>query len=204
MGVKRLSLITISDSLTVLASRWIGMVEAKGSVMRLICLLLLTLLSCSLVKAQTAPGPEAIPFNISSLDTAFAMQGAFEGEYRIYPDRIELKVTKADIRVSEHCPYKGRRLLSAVKFALATTVEPKGWRIDHSGQDYFLEHVMLPGDQYSLGELYFYIPIDSSIDLSKHWLVVQMQDTALDVPDEKLVKGYAFAHSCRCIFTGKP
>jgi hypothetical protein len=54
---------------------------------------------------------------------------------------------------------------------------------------------MSPGDTHNLGELYFYIPRDDSVDLSKHWLVVQMTDTAIDVPEEKRRKGYAYAHS---------
>ena len=166
----------------------------------LLALVVLLIIS-PLAKAQNGGSPEAHPFSISSLNTAFAMQGDFEGEYRIYPDRIELKVTKANIRISEHCPYKGRRLLSGVKFGLATSTEDKRWKMVDAGQEFFLEQVMSPGDMHSLGELYFDIPKDNSIDLSKHWLVVQMEDTVLDIPEERRRKGYAFAHSCRDIFT---
>jgi len=129
------------------------------------------------------------------------MQGDFDGEYRIYPDRIELKVTKANISISEHCPYKGRRLLSAVKVGLATGTDAGRWKIVRGSQEFLLEQVMSPGDRHSLGELYFSIPKDASVDLSKHWLVVQMEDIVLDVPEEKRRKGYAFAHSGRDIFT---
>src|SRR5687767_7693215 len=164
----------------------------KGEAMRQGFLALVVLLSISSVaQAQDAGAPDAHPFSISSLNTAFAMQGDFEGEYRIYPDRIDLKVTKANIRISEHCPYKGRRLLSAVKFGLATGTNGERWKIANTGQEFFLEQVMRPGDLHSLGELYFSIPIDDSVDLSKHWLVVQMQDNVLDVPEEKRRKGYA-------------
>jgi len=159
------------------------------------------LLVSSMAKAQDAAAPEAHPFNISSLKTPFAMQGVFEGEYRIYPDRIELKVSKANIRISEHCPYKGRRLLSAVKFGLAVSIGEKRWKMAQAGQETFLEQVMRPGDRYDLGATYFHIPIDNSVDLSKHWLIVQMEDNVLDVPEEKRGKGYAYAHSCRDIFT---
>jgi hypothetical protein len=177
---------------------------AKGEVMRLGCLVVVTLLTFASAKAQDTAGPEARPFSISSLNTPFAMQGVFEGEYRIYSDRLELKVTKAEISISEHCPYKGRRLLSAVKFGLATSTDDNRWKIANAGPELSLEQVMRPGDMHSLGELYLYIPIDDSIDLSKHWLVVQMADTVLDVPEEeKRQRGYAFAHSCRDIFTRK-
>jgi hypothetical protein len=163
--------------------------------------LLVLLVISSLTRAQVAGGADARPFSISSLNTAFAMQGDFDGEYRIYPDRIELRVAKANIRISEHCPYKGRRLLSVVKFGLAKGTDNGRWKIAQGSQEFFLEQVMMPGDMLSLGELYFSIPKDDSVDLSKHWLVVQMEDTALDFPEEKRRKGYAYAHSCRDIFS---
>ena len=176
--------------------------DLKGVAMRkrFLPLLVLLILSSSM-KGQGASGSDARPFSISSLNTAFAMQGDFDGEYRIYPDRIELKLTKANISISEHCPYKGRRLLSAVKISLATVTEAGRWKIAHGSQEFLLEQVMSPGDMHSLGELYFTIPRDASVDLSKHWLVVRMEDIVLDVPEEQRRKGYAFAHSPRDIFT---
>jgi hypothetical protein len=170
--------------------------------MRIIISTLLFFLAVSSVaKAQNADVPRVSPFHISSLNTSFAMQGDFEGEYRVYPNRIEVKVTKADIRISERCPYKGHRLLSAVTFSLATSIDSKKWKIAYSGQGYSLERVMSSGDVVNLGELYFNIPIDESIDLSKYWLVVQMNDTVLDIAEEERVTGHAYAHSCRDIFS---
>ena len=163
--------------------------------------LLILLITSPLAMAQVGSAPEAKPFTISSLNTPFAVQGDLAGEYRIYPDRIELKVTRAEISISEHCPYKGRRLLSGVKFGLAVKTDDKRWKIATAAPEYFLDQVMSPGDSHNLGELYFYIPRDDSVDLSKHWLVVQMSDTAIDVPEEKQRKGNAYAHSCRDIFT---
>jgi hypothetical protein len=167
---------------------------------RLLALLVLLVISSS-TQGQGAGGSDARPFSISSLNTAFAMQGDFDGEYRIYPDRIELKFTKANISISEHCPYKGRRLLSAVKVGLATGTDNERWKIADGAQGFLLEIVMSPGDTHSLGELDFTIPKDASVDLSKHWLVVQMEDIVLDAPGEKRPKGHAYAHSCRDIFT---
>jgi hypothetical protein len=169
--------------------------------MRMLVPLVFLLAVSPFAAAQDGGAAEARPFSISSLNTPFAMQLHADGEYRVYPDRIELRVTRADIRISEHCPYKGRRLLSALKFGLATHTEDGRWTIADGGQDFFLEQVMSPGDTHGLGELYFHIPKDDSIDLSKHWLVVQMEDTTLDVPEQRRRKGYAFAHSCRDIFT---
>lgn len=167
---------------------------------RFLALLVLLIVSLS-TQGQDVGASDARSFSISSLKTAFAMQGDFEGEYRIYPGRIDVKVTKANIRISEHCPYEGRRLLSAVKVGLATGTDDKGWKIASGGQEFLLELIIISGDMRSLGELYFSIPTDDSVDLSKHWLVVQMEDIVLDVPEEKRQKGYAYAHSCRDIFT---
>jgi hypothetical protein len=153
-------------------------------------------------KAQDIGVLEAHPFKISSLNTAFAMQGDFEGEYRIYPNWIEIKLTKTDIHISEHCPYQGRRVLSSLTFGLATTTENNRWKIAHAGNEIHPRLVLYPGDKQSLGEHVFYLPINDSIDLSKHWLVVKMEDNVPDHP-EKEVKGYAYAHSCRDLFSQK-
>jgi hypothetical protein len=155
----------------------------------------------SLAAAQDGGVPEVRPFSVSSLGTPFAVQGHFEGEYRVHPGLVELRVTKAHVRVGEHCPYQGRRLLSAVRFGLAAKTDNGRWEVADWCQDFFLEHVMSPGDTLSLGELYFRIPVDDAVDLSERWLVVQMEETALDVPEEERQKGYAFAHSRRDIFT---
>lgn len=163
--------------------------------------LMILLAVSSVVNAQNVDEAKASPIHISSLNTPFAMQGDFEGWYRAYPNRIEVKLTKTDIRISEHCPYKGRRLLSAITISLATSLDGKRWKIAYPGQAYFLERVMSPGDVANLGEIYFNIPIDESIDLSKYWLVVQMNDTALDVPKTERVVGHAYAHSLRDVFS---
>lgn len=161
----------------------------------------------SVSRLQNSYG-DVVPLHISSFNTPFAMQGDFEGEYRVYPGRIEVRLTKTDIRISEHCPYKGRRLLSAIALSLATSTddtEVNKWKIVYPGQSHPLNRVMSAGDTASLGELYFTIPFDKATDLSKYWMVIKMTDTSLDVsldaPKEERMMGYAFAHSCRDIFS---
>jgi hypothetical protein len=167
--------------------------------MKLAFLTLVILLTVfSFAKAQNFGGLETYSLKISSLNTAFATQGDFEGEYRIFPDRIELKLTKAEIYLSDKCPYKGRRRLSSLKFGLATNTEGKRWNISYTGQELFLNQIMYPKDLYSLGELYFIIPIDNSVDLSKHWFVAEVEESLLDVGVER--KGYAYAHSYKDVF----
>jgi hypothetical protein len=182
--------------------------EEKPMKPRLILVSLILAASCVAAGAapfgshdtQDAGVPEARPFSFSSLNTGFAIQGEFEGEYRIYPDRVVVRVTKADIRYSEHCQYQGRMLLSAVKFGLGANVNG-GWKFAHAGQAALLGQEMRPGDRLGLVELHFSIPTGAEVDLSQHWLVAQMEGTALDVPAEKRRKGHAYAHSDRDIFT---
>jgi hypothetical protein len=172
--------------------------------MRLIFTALAVLLTASpLAEAQSPSQSESHPFSISSLNTPFALQGDFEGEYRVYSDHIELKVTTATILFRRDSPYKGRSLLSSLRLGLATRIDGNGWKPANMGQEVSLEQMMRPGDVYSLGELHFYIPIDGSVDLSKHWLVAQVEDIVLDSPGEEGLRGYSFAHSARDIFTQK-
>jgi hypothetical protein len=168
--------------------------------MKYLLMVILALSCCSTAQAQQDLSPEAQPFYISSLNTAFGVRGKFEGEYRIYPDRIKLKVTKAEILVSLDCAYQGRRQISAMMFDLATRLENKKWSGIKAGQNFLLNEVMSPGDRVTFHDLYFDILLDKPVDLSKHWLMVQIEDIALDLPDERLRKGYAFAHSSCDIF----
>ncbi len=154
---------------------------------------------------QVVAEGETVPFHISSLDTAFAMQGDFEGEYTVYPEAIRVRLTKALVRVGTHCPYKGRREFRAVSFWLATTNPETGrWKRAFASQKHMVRTVMLPGDEYRFDGAEFLIPKLSETDLSKHWLVVEMEDIALELPaEEDSVEGYAFANSCRDVFIKK-
>lgn len=182
----------------------LGSYVLRGEAMRLIFPALAILLTISpLAEAQGLSQSESRPFSISSLNTAFALQGNFEGEYRVYSDHIELKVTTATILFRRDSPYKGRSLLSSLRLGLATRIDGNRWKPANMGQEVSLEQMMRPGAVYSLGELHLYIPIDDSVDLSKHWLVAQMEDIVLDAPGEEGLKGYSFAHSSRDIFTQK-
>jgi hypothetical protein len=146
---------------------------------------------------------EAVPFHISSYNTAFAMQGDFEGEYTVYPNSIEINLNRAVVRISRHCPYKGRRELAAVSFTLATPTPEGRWRKAFLSRKYVVERIMTAGDEYSLGSIHFSIPKEETTDLSQHWIVAQMDDYALDLPQNEPIEGYAYATSCRDIFVQK-
>ena len=151
--------------------------------------------------AQVSPAgaPDARPFRISSIGTAFGVQAQVDGEYTIEANRIRLRITKAEILVSEHCPYKGRRQLTELRIGLGTRVESRTWKIDQKGQSFLLSRVMAPGDKFEFNEVYLDIPLDPSVDLSTHWLVLQIEDITLDF-EKGDSKGYSFAHSACDIF----
>ena len=171
--------------------------------LKLVALAAMLLLCACAGRAQESVAPEAVPFHFSSFDTGFAMQGDFEGEYRVYPHSIEVSLSKAVIRISEHCPYKGRREFAALSFRLATTTPDGKWDMDFESQKFFVSRIMTPGDEYTLGPVHFSIPKEETTDLSKHWFVVQMDDNALDLPSGGQSAGFAFAHSCKDIFIPK-
>lgn len=146
--------------------------------------------------------PVAVPFHFSSFDTAFAMQGDFEGEYRIYPTSVEVRLTKAVVRIALHCPYKGRREFSALSFALATKKPDRGWTKVFKSPQLPVRLIMSPGDEHTFeGEIHFSIPKELTTDLSQHWLMAEMEDIVLDRPVGQLLRmGYAYATSRKDIF----
>lgn len=173
--------------------------------MRNLCLLLVAffLLCPAINQAQDSIDPPAVKFQMSSFNTSFGMQANFEGEYRVHPDSIEVSLTKAEIRISTHCPYQGRRNFAALQFGLAMNVEDGRWVIAAASQKQIVERIMLPGEEYSLGATHFSIPKEPGVDLSQRWLVAQLDDIVLDTTDGKPSRGAAFVHSRRNIFTGQ-
>ena len=161
------------------------------------------LLSMPMTHAQSADEPEAKPFHISSRGTAYGVQGEFEGTYRVYDSSIEIYVSKATLYVSEHCPYQGRRRINYIKFGLWNQ-EASEWRIQNSPQSLYLYLVMSPKEEHPLVDLHFSLPKESTLDLSKRWLVVEIQEEILDAPpNENGSRGYAFVHSCKDIFVNE-
>lgn len=159
------------------------------------------LMGASIAYAQSVGESVSKPFQFSSRGTAFGVQGEFEGTYLIHAEFIEVSVTKATIYVSEHCPYQGRRSINQLKFGLAAEIGLDGrWKIESAGQSLALGLVMSPKEEYALYNLYFFIPKDSGIDLTKRWFVAEIQTDPLDLPEEKSKTGYVYAFSCKDIF----
>lgn len=152
-------------------------------------------------RARVAQEQPPQPFTISSLGTAFAVQVTVVGTYTVSENYVDVNVERVLIRVSEHCPYQGRRFINTLVVGLATNTPSGRWDIENRSLPVFVERVMGPRDEYRLAGLQFRIPRNEGTELSKRWLVVMTEETALDVPDhERDEKGYAIAHSCRTLF----
>jgi hypothetical protein len=147
----------------------------------------------------TVSAQESIPLKVSSLKSAFGVQGQFEGEVRVYPTWIEVHLTRTTIVVSQHCPYKGRRHLYRLSFGLASKTD-KCWRKSHMSTPLVLDRIMVPGESTELGEQYFYIQTDQLTDLSGRWIVAQIEGTSPDSTSGEDKMGYFYSHSCPDLF----
>ncbi len=170
----------------------------------LLALLTVLLIFPSFVTAQETDGTHPISFKMASVK-GFAMQSSFEGEYRILPDSIELKITKGNILLADNCPYRGSRLLDRLTFELVIlTEDSKTFQQIKTSQSKPLDikKVMRPLDRYSLATVYFSIPKDKNTDLSKAWIVATLTEDILE-PYEgvKQKSGTSHAHTCQNIFT---
>ncbi len=177
--------------------------------MKFLLFALLTVLSVfsSFVTAQEANATRPISFNMTTVK-GFAMRGSFEGEYRVLPDSIELKITKSDFFLANNSSYRGSRLLDNLTFGLATLTEDgKRFQLVKTSQSKPLEikKVMRPLDKHSLEEtVYFSIPTDKMTDLSKVWIVARLTVDLLELYEGMTQKtGYSYAHTCQNIFTLK-
>jgi hypothetical protein len=145
---------------------------------------------------------QKVPFAISSLGTPFGVQVKVEGTYTVNETYVEVSVERALVYVSEHCPYQGRRYVNTLSVGLATTTPRGRWDIENTGLPVLVQRVMGPRDEYRLAGLHFQIPRGAGTVLAKRWLVVEIEETAIDLPDDaREVKGYAFAHSRRNVFS---
>lgn len=163
------------------------------------CAALLALSHAADVRAQGEPRP-SVAFKVSSLGSPFGVQMEVEGTYTVNETYVEVNVERALIYVSEHCPYQGRRFVNALSVGLGAKAPRDSWKIESRGLPASVERTLSPGDEYRLAGLHFRIPRGEGADLSRRWLVFETEEFDLDAP-EREVKGYAYAHSGRCIFT---
>jgi hypothetical protein len=157
------------------------------------------LLANSFAQAQPARDSAEKPFHISSKGSAFGVQGEFEGTYRITDYSIEVNVSRASIYVSDHCPYKGRRRINYFRFGLGSNYPGKP-RSQFAALPEYLYAIMSPRDEYALSDLHFSIPKAVDLDTANYWLMVEIQEDALDLTFDEDSRGYAFVRGCREMF----
>jgi hypothetical protein len=83
--------------------------------------------------------------------------------------------------------------------SLASASASGKWTVVSHARAIPVGETLRPGDKYQADKMRFSIPRESSIDLTKCWLVVEMGELTLDSNDEDKV-GYAFAQSDHDIF----
>lgn len=157
----------------------------------------------TIIQAQTNENSAGGSFKVSSLnDGFFAFVGDFEGNYQVFPERIEVEVTRGKIILRDVSSYRGQRELKGLSVGLAATTE-KRWKIACDSEPLKIDKVMTPDTEYQIENTKFIIPKDPAIDLSQHWLVFTMSGRMLDRanPAENQI-GTAYAHSSRNIFGG--
>jgi hypothetical protein len=160
----------------------------------------------SFIIAQQTDEARPVSFKMASVK-GFSMQGSFKGEYRILPDSIELKIIKGDILLADNAPYRGSRLLDHLTFGLATlTKDGKGFQTVKTSRSkpLAIKEIMRPLDKHSFANVYFSIPKEKSMDLSKVWIVATMTVDILEpYQGMKQKTGVTYAHTCQSIFTLK-
>lgn len=171
-----------------------------------------TLLALGLAVAMLSASPEPavptetssapIPFAISSLDGGFSVTGVFQGTYRVTPRFIEVDVTAAEIHVTP--PDRTPRGVAGIRFGLARpTADGKAWEPVGLVDAFTVNQRFEPGATHVLPPASFRIPIDESVDLSRHWIVVQLD---LSSPARPAIPNgtTTYAHSVRRLGSRPP
>jgi hypothetical protein len=101
------------------------------------------------VGAQTQADNTSHPFSISSTRSEFALVATIDGEYRVFPKRIELTVRKVTITLRDNSRYKGPRQLVSLGVGLAVDTSKDGaWKIVEQSKDVSIKRTMRPGDEH--------------------------------------------------------
>jgi hypothetical protein len=159
------------------------------------------LLSSTPANHQSATDSASHPFHISSMESGFSFAGVFDGKYVLNSDSVEIDVEKATISLRDNAQYHGRRRLVSLTVGLAVALGQDRWKIAKVGNLSSIDKIMKPGDQYDAQMLHFSIPRKKRSDLSKNWLVFQIEERTLDLGETKALRpGHSYAHSERDIF----
>jgi serine/threonine protein kinase len=116
---------------------------------------------------------QPVPFYVSSLSSSypfsnFPMKGTFEGEYRVYPDFVEVILKKGT--VYNYYPHKNTISLKSLDFSLTyytTMTKAAREKFPRSKFEVLDRRRLNYGESYTFTNIRFVIPKTSSTELSK-------------------------------------
>jgi hypothetical protein len=142
-------------------------------------LLLLLAIACShdIAAQSTAPlnaGDRQVRFRASSLETVYAFGLLFEGTARIHSDNVELRIQSGTVFLRDNNEYKGPRRLVSVRAGISGA---GGYKFS---EPFTIQKTMRPGEEHSLDNTIFSIPIDKTVDLENDRLVFKVEAYSLE------------------------
>lgn len=150
--------------------------------------------------SRAAEEPQPVPFRMTSIGGPFGLQADLEGVYRVYPDVVVVTVKRGRVLASDHCPYKGRRLVRSIELGLAVDPGDCTFKFVGLSEPASVDRVLRPSEEVELGAATFRIPVGAPFDLTKCWMVAQLEDATLDAPMQPGTIGLAYVHGDRDMF----
>ncbi len=148
-------------------------------------------------KGTADPRTGAVPFRISSVGSAFAVQCVVSGTYRVLPDSIEISIDDSDIRLKGGSTYRGRYRVNSVSIGLGQNLAKGGWDTGAVAQAFAPKADMTPGDVLHTGSASVSVPIIPGTDLSTAWILVKIESLTIDSPPPGPSTGWCYAHDTK-------
>jgi hypothetical protein len=166
----------------------------------LLCLLLCGCVTERQIFIKDLPS-SASPIYISSIGGSFPIEGLFDGTFQAQPDSIEVTFPSAEIRVRPLETYNGDRQIVSVKVGLGRPLADGKWDGFNWIELAAINRRLRVGDRMTFAPPRpIQIPVGSSMDLAKHWIIVRIDSIPVDRPKEQQRVGYSYAHSPRDVF----
>ena len=158
-----------------------------------------------------APAPEAPQalkdgeqaLVLSTLGGTWTVQGEFKGRMSLGAQSLALSFDKARLVVRDKAPAGTRRQIVSVTPVLATSTAEAPFTIARRGKALAVNREVSLEQPCEVEAFTSEIVLDNTIDLSKHWLVLEIQMTR-PAPDDKAGPSFVFINSDKNIFAPKP
>ncbi|MCH7569297.1 MAG: ankyrin repeat domain-containing protein, partial [Deltaproteobacteria bacterium] len=137
------------------------------------------------------------PLHISSYKSGFGRVFDITARYKVTEQSIEILVIYGKMIHSKRATHRGRT--DTIMFGLGTRTKHK-WRTSEKGNKRPFVKETLPGDTIRLYLRRFSIPIDSSVELSSRWIVLEAQGSDTDSTGKVRSPVWWYAHSSKDIF----